>query len=299
MNDLVLPFQVEASGLRGRLVRLGPALDTILTKHAFPEVVARALAETTTLTVLLAGMLKYDGVFTLQIKGDGPIALAVADVTSGGAIRAFAQFDPERTAAAVADAAIAPAPALFGKGHLAFTVDQGADTERYQGIVELNGKTLTDCVQHYFRRSEQIETGIVAAVDRDETGAWRSGGIMLQRLPAEGGLPGNAGEGDEDAWRRAMVLLTSVTIGELTDPRLPAPDLLHRLYHEDGTRVWDAKPLAFGCRCSRERVATMLSQLPRAEVDALRVNGRVEVTCQFCSTTHAFDEAQLAEVYAG
>lgn len=296
MSDLVLPFQVEASGLRGRLVRLGPAIDTILGKHASPETVSRALAETTALTVLLAGMLKYDGVFTLQIKGDGPIGLAVADVTSEGNLRAFAQFDPARTAAAESDVAIAPAPALFGKGHLAFTVDQGADTERYQGIVELSGKTLTDCVQHYFRRSEQIETGIVVGVDRDPAGAWRAGGIMLQRLPEEGGHQG-AGEGDEDGWRRAMVLLASMTTAELTDPTLPPAELLNRLYHQDGVRVWEAKPLAFGCRCSRERVAAMLAQLPRAEVETLRVNGKVEVTCQFCSTTHVFDDAQLAEVY--
>lgn len=297
MNDLVQPFQIESSHLRGRMVRLGTEIDTILTKHAYPEPVARFLAETVTLAVLLSSMLKYEGVFTLQTKGDGPISLMVADVTSAGDIRAYAQFDEAALAKAADDVAIAPAPALLGKGHIAFTVDQGADTDRYQGIVELYGKTLADCVQHYFRQSEQIETGVTVAVERDEEGHWRTGGIMLQRLP-EPNTPGPATD-TEDDWRRAMILLTTVTSEELTAPELLPSQVLMRLFHEDGVRVWSPNMLRFGCRCSRDKVSGMLSRLPRKEVESMKVDGVVEVTCQFCSTAYRFDDAQLKAVYEG
>jgi molecular chaperone Hsp33 len=299
-DDFVLPFQIEASRLRGRVVKLGPAIDEILTRHDYPPTVARFLAETATLAVLLASMLKYEGIFTLQTKGEGPIRLMVADVTSVGDVRAYAQFDEQAVAKAEADVEIAPAAALLGKGYIAFTVDQGPDTDRYQGIVELYGKTLTDCVQHYFRQSEQIDTGLTVSVDREvkpdgTPGQWRAGGIMIQRLPQEQGL---VASDKEDDWRRAMVLMASVTGDELLSTDLAASDLLYRLFHEDGVRVYDGHALRFGCRCSRERVETMLRSLPREEVQELKIDdGRVEVTCQFCSTDYHFTDADLDRVY--
>ncbi|NYZ16027.1 Hsp33 family molecular chaperone [Azospirillum sp. RWY-5-1] len=299
MDDLVQPFQIEASRLRGRMVRLGPELDDILNRHAYPEPVARFLAETLALAVLLSSMLKYEGVFTLQTKGDGPISLMVADVTSVGDLRAYAQFDEEALRKAGDDVDIAPAPALLGKGYIAFTVDQGADTDRYQGIVELSGKTLADCVQHYFRQSEQIDTGVTVGVGRDEAGGWRAGAIMMQRLPPDQGPAAVLASDTEDDWRRAMVMLTSVTTEELLNPELGASTLLYRLFHEDGVRVWPPQALRFGCRCSRERVETMLASLPREEVQDLKVDGVVEVVCQFCSTAYRFDDAELERVYGG
>lgn len=302
VDDLVQPFQIEASHLRGRMVRLGPTLDEILARHAYPDAVAKFLGETMTLAVLLSSMLKYEGIFTLQTKGDGPIKLMVADVTSVGDVRAYAQFDEEELRKAGDDVEIAPAPALLGKGHIAFTVDQGQNTERYQGIVELYGKTLADCVQHYFRQSEQIDTGVTVTVGRSDQGHWRAGGIMLQRLPEQ--QPGAAAQlssDSEDGWRRAMVLMASTTSDELLDPDLRANDLLFRLFHEDGVRVWPPSHLRFGCRCSRERVVTMLSNLPRAEIETMKVEGgnEVEVVCQFCSTAYRFDDADLDKVYEG
>ncbi|SMH57095.1 Hsp33 family molecular chaperone [Azospirillum agricola] len=299
-DDLVLPFQIEASRLRGRMVKLGPAIDEILTRHDYPPTIARFLAETAALAVLLASMLKYEGIFTLQTKGEGAVKMMVADVTSVGDVRAYAQFDAAELAKAERDVDIAPAAALLGKGYIAFTVDQGPDTDRYQGIVELYGKTLTDCVQHYFRQSEQIDTGLTVAVDRatnpDGTpGGWRAGGIMVQRLPQEQGV---LASDDEDDWRRAMALMASVTGEELLDRDLPAADLLYRLFHEDGVRTYAEHGLRFGCRCSRERVETMLQSLPREEVQELKIDdGRVEVTCQFCSTDYHFTDADLDRVY--
>jgi len=295
-DDLVLPFQIEASGLRGRLVRFGPLLDDILGRHAYPEPVAHLLAETVVLTALLASALKYEGVFTLQAKGDGPVRLVVADVTADGAVRAHAVFDETRLAEAEGSTTV---PALMGKGHLAFTVDQGADTERYQGIVDLSGETLWECAQHYFRQSEQLQAGLRSAVrltpPEEGRGGWRGGGIMLQRLPdPEKEVPTDR----EDDWRRSMVLLGSATDDELTEPKLAGEALLYRLFNEDGVRVFAAQPMRFSCRCSRERVTAMLSSLPRAEVESLAVDGRVDVDCEFCNTRYVFDEDQLAALYA-
>ncbi|HEY9348984.1 MAG TPA: Hsp33 family molecular chaperone HslO [Inquilinus sp.] len=288
-DDLILPFQIEASGLRGRLVRFGPLLDEILGRHAYPEPVAHLLAETVVLTALLASALKYEGVFTLQAKGDGPVRLVVADVTTDGAVRANAMFDEARLTGTATTV-----PALLGKGHLAFTVDQGQDTERYQGIVDLSGETLWECAQHYFRQSEQLQAGLRSAVRHGENG-WRGGGIMLQRLPdPEKQVPTDR----EDDWRRAMVLLGSATDDELTQPALSGEALLFRLYNEDGVRVFPSQPMRFSCRCSRERVASMLKSMPKAEIESLAVDGRVEVACEFCNTRYDFDRDQLAALYA-
>jgi molecular chaperone Hsp33 len=297
-DDFVLPFQIEASRLRGRIVKLGPAIDEILTRHDYPPTVARFLAETATLAVLLASMLKYEGIFTLQTKGDGPIRLMVADVTSVGDVRAYAQFDPEALAKAERDVDIAPAAALLGKGYIAFTVDQGQDTDRYQGIVELYGKTLTDCVQHYFRQSEQIDTGLTVSVDREvkpdgTPGQWRTGGIMIQRLPQEQGL---VASDKEDDWRRAMVLMASVTGDELLSTDLAASDLLYRLFHEDGVRLFTAKPLRAFCRCSEGGVRGMLRSFPAEEWrDMAEADGQIHVTCEYCSRVYAVTPESLEE----
>src|SRR5271163_1024631 len=166
-DDLIQPFRIDPFALRGRLVRLGPAIDRILSQHDYPEPVAAMLGEAITLAVVLAGALKYDGVFTLQTKGDGPIRLIVADVSTDGAVRGYAQYDEAKLDAADADGEAPRSVArLLGAGYIAFTVDQGEETDRYQGIVELAGATLADCAQHYFRQSEQIQAGIKLAVGR-------------------------------------------------------------------------------------------------------------------------------------
>ena len=166
-DDLIQPFRIDPFALRGRLVRLGPTIDRILSQHDYPEPVAAMLGEAITLAVVLAGALKYDGIFTLQTKSDGPIRLIVADVSTDGAVRGYAQYDARELEAALAarrDGASPSVPVLIGSGYIAFTVDQGEDTERYQGIVELTGATLAECAQHYFRQSEQIQAGIKLSV---------------------------------------------------------------------------------------------------------------------------------------
>lgn len=303
-DDFIRPFQIEAAGLRGRLVRLGPALERIVGGHDYPDAVAQMVGQATALSTLLATALKFDGVFTLQTKGDGPISMLVADFTSPGRLRAFAQFDQERLDTVLAEfgAESDSVPRLMGGGYIAFTVDQGPETERYQGIVALEGASLADCAHAYFRESEQLETALVVAAQRVENGGerqWRAGGLMLQRLP-EGdpsliarGAEFERSEYSEDAWRRAVSFLASAQRGELTDPDLPADDLLFRLFHEDGVRVFEPQPLAFGCRCSGDRAVTVLRSLTAEERADLRIDGRYVVKCEFCAAEYAYSEEDL------
>ncbi len=293
-DDLIRPFQIEGVGVRGRLVRLGPALDQILHRHDYPDLVANLLGEAVALSCVLAGALKFDGIFTLQTKGDGPISTLVADFKSPGDLRGYAQFDAD--AVGDIDTSTAPSiPRLQGAGHIAFTVDQGADTDRYQGIVALEGHSLADCAHNYFRESEQIETAIALACARvSEDGPWRGGAIMLQRLP-EGdpsllarGVEVERDEVSEDDWRRVVTMLASARDSELTDPNLPGDDLLYRLFHEDGVRIFETTTLQPGCRCSSERAERILRQLPETELPDLAVDNQLIVTCEFCNASYTF-----------
>ena len=293
-DDLIQPFRIDPFALRGRLVRLGPTVDRILSQHDYPEPVAAVLGEAEALAVVLAGALKYDGIFTLQTKGDGPIRLIVADVSTEGAVRGYAQYDASRVGDAAPAEASPPVPPLIGRGYLAFTVDQGEDTERYQGIVELNGATLAECAQHYFRQSEQIQAGIkLSAARSGKEGAWRAGGLMLQRVPPEGGYEIIADD-VEDGWRRAMVLMSSATPTELVDPDLPPRRLLFRLFHQEVVRVFDPHAVEARCRCSRERIVSILRSFPAADIEELRNDAVTTVTCEFCNTRYDFTRAELA-----
>lgn len=291
-DDCVQPFLIDASGVTGRLVRLGAAIDRILDRHPYPDPVKKLLGEFLALGAGLAGALKYDGVFTLQTKGDGPVPMMVADVTSDGAVRGFAQVTGETPPeAAIGDA---PVPKLLGGGYLAFTVDQGPDMERYQGVVELSGGTLEDCVHHYFEQSEQFASAVKLAAGKGRDGHWRAATLCVQRLPEEGGVGARAAEETEDDWRRAVVLMATAKEAELLDPGLTPDALLFRLFHEDGVRVFDPRRLEDSCRCSRERSGRMLVALGRDELADLKLeDGTVEVTCQFCNRSERFSDADL------
>ncbi len=303
-DDAIQPFMIEDMRLRGRLVRLGPAVDAIVMRHDYPEPVAALLAETLVLACTLANTIKYEGVFTLQAQGDGPVRLLVADVTSAGHVRAYAGLDRARFAGLTETAPGNPVPRYLGAGHLAFTVDQGARTERYQGIVDLAGATLAQCAQHYFRQSEQIETVIHLAVGK-RSGKWRAGGLMVQRLPratqdfdTAWNMESLAEEEREDDWRKVAALVGSVKDAELLDPLLAPPQLLYRLFHEDGVRLYRRRPLADRCRCSRERAGNTLRMLERRELDEAKIEGAVVVTCEFCSRHERFDDHDLDALFA-
>jgi molecular chaperone Hsp33 len=292
--DLLRPFQLERSHLRGRFVRLGQTVDYVLSAHAYPPPVSDLLGQLLVLAGALAGGLKFKGSFSLQIRGDGPVRLLVADCTNDGRMRGYAGFDAE----AVADLADAAPMALLGKGVLALTIDQrSVGGEISQGIVDLAGETLSDCMLGYFERSEQVRTGIRVAVGKDPmTDRWQAGAIVVQALPVTD--PRKEMEADED-WRRAMVLLGTATDTELLDPALGPDDLLFRLFHEDGVRVFQPLTLFPGCGCDENRVTTMLQSFPLDDIEAMRQeDGGITVTCQFCSRVYQFDRDRLGKLLA-
>lgn len=300
--DHVQGFYLNKSGIRGRIVRLGPALDAIIRRHDYPEPVAAVLAEAMALTVALAYALKYDGVFTLQTKADGPVGMLVADIAKGGHLRGYAQFDAHKVKLAGVRSAL-----LLGKGYLAFTVDQGGNHERYQGVVDLIGRDMAACVHTYFRQSEQLDTGFRVHVGRDQDGAWHAAALMVQRLPEGGGYAANnnialgekQSEEREEDWRRTLVLMETTQDAEMFDADLDSARLLHRLFHEEGLETGESHPLHDQCRCSRARVAMVLSTLSKAELQEMKVDGTIKVTCEFCSSQYDFDDTQLDKLAAG
>ena len=290
--DVIRPFQVESAGLRGRFVRLGPIASTILSRHDYPPAVSRLLGEALVLTATFAAALKFDGVFTLQMRGDGPVSLVVADYVSAagkpGAIRGYAQFDAARLTQALAGGATPSVPRLLGNGQLVFTVDQGVK-DRYQAIVALDGATMADCAHAYFRDSEQIDTTIRVAAGLGRSGEWRAGCLMVQRLPEA-----HRGPTAEEDWRRVAVLAQSLSERELLDDALEPDALLWRVFHEEGVRVYNPVALEVGCRCTRERVEKVLGSFPRSEIAEMAVDGRITVNCQFCNRAFEFDPESIA-----
>jgi molecular chaperone Hsp33 len=293
--DQLQPFRIEKADLRGRMVRLEEVYGEVLAARAYPPPVGRMLGEALCLAALLAATLKYDGIFTLQAQGEGPIRMLVIDVTSEGGMRAHARFDERAFAGGdLDDGTIAR---LFGGGHLAFTVDQGPETDRYQGITELAGASLADCAHTYFRQSEQLQTAIKLAAGLDEGGrAGRAAGLMIQRLPDDEEEIYRATEGEEN-WRKSVILMSSLGDGELLDPVLSIDQILYRLYHEDGVRVYRPRLLAFSCRCSRDKVARTLAAFPADELEDMHTQaGSITATCEFCRTDYVFTDADLSSI---
>jgi molecular chaperone Hsp33 len=305
VDDIVLPFAVEALSTRGRLVRFGPAIDALLKRHAYPEPVSKLLAEATTLAALLGSTLKLEGRFQLQTKSDGPVSMLLVDFDAPSNFRALARFDKQRVERA------APGGNLLGRGHLAFTIDPGGDMTRYQGVVALENQGLEDAAHHYFERSEQIPTLVRLAVGETvapEGRTWRAGGLIVQYLPPAGPgrradfHPGDAPEGiephtveEDDAWAEAQALASTTEAHELIDPMLSGERLLYRLFNERGVRVFEPTPLAAQCRCSAEGVDAMLRSFPPEEVrHMIGDDGMIGVTCEFCSTKRVFDPADYS-----
>lgn len=312
--DAVVPFAVEALDARGRAVLLGDALDKVLSRHDYPEPVARLLGEMVVLTVLLGTSLKFEGKFIVQTQTDGPVSLLVVDFVTPDRIRAYARFDTDAVEAAVARDAARPED-LLGHGTLALTVDQGAHMQRYQGIVQLDGASLEEIARNYFRQSEQIPTEVRLAVGRlSERGgngalrrSWRAGGIVAQFLPDAPERsrvadlhPGEAPEGveihqidDDDAWAEVKALIGTVDDDELIDEAVGVHALLFRLFHERGVRVFDAQPVHEQCTCSHERVRSVIASLSPEERAEVVSDGSIEITCEFCSTVYRFAEEDL------
>ena len=304
-DDFVLPFSTDRSRINGRVIRLGASIDSILGRHAYPESVGRTLGEAIALTGLVGSGLKFDGRLIVQTKTDGPLGFLVVNYDVPGKLRGYASFD----AAALARAGNTSEGGLLGSGHLALTIDQGTDMDRYQGIVPLDASTLTGGALSYFRQSEQLPTFIRVAVARHFVGGqwrWRAGGLMIQRLARSGGKSTGGGlSGDErdlslegedaEDWTRARLLAETVEDHELLDPMLDSQRLLYRLFHEEGVRAFEPVSIAAVCRCSHERIVTMLGSFSAADLGDMReADGAVSVKCEFCATTYRVRPEDLA-----
>ena len=296
-DNIILPFQLQASGLRGRAIRLGSELDNIISAHQYPDAISHLLADTITLAATLSSMLKYDGVFTLQASSKGAVKTLVADMTHAGAIRGCATYDEDafgdlkKTASngiydgfSLSD--------LMGEGYLAFTVDMGDNAERYQGIVSLEGEHLQDSITHYFEQSEQLRTSLYLASRKTDKG-WRSGALMLQYLPDDhaenSDIVAFGDKSDKERkedWHRSKTLLQTCSDDEILDDEMHINELLRRLFHEEGVIIYSEKPIKHECRCSQDRVQRVIDGLSDDDKAHAAKDGKIEMTCEFCSKTY-------------
>ena len=290
--DEVQSFSVENTNVRGRLVRLGRAYEDILNNHNYPTQVAGQIGELLVMSISLSDSLKYDGRFILQTQSSGPINMMVAHVTSEGTIRSYARYEADKFNKTIKQNSV---PYLFGNGHIAFTVDQGADMKRYQGITALEGSNLAECAQNYFRQSEQIETAIILTANPVKK---KAAALMIQKMPVSNIHTDQPNplkpDEDDESWRNAVILMRSVDNEELLDNNLKASDILFRLYNESGVRLYNKKSLKFQCECSSEKLAKILASFPSKEIESMKKNeGIITSNCEFCGTDYKFNDEIL------
>ena len=279
----ILPFYLEGKPVRGRLVRLGSLAEALIPRHGLPEDVSRLLGQSLALTAGLAAALKFQGSFSLQAKGDGPVPMLLADCTDAGELRGYARAEGNPSG---------EAGALLGKGYLAFTCDQGPDMDRYQGIVAIVGDTLAEMTDSYFQTSEQLQAFVRLACRRTPQG-WRATALILERVAAEGGIEGVANEEADDAWVTATTLASTLKEEEMLDDALAPEQLLHRLFHAEGLLVDRARALSYGCRCSRARLAGVLQGFPESDLDEMAEGGLITMNCEFCNVAFRFDRTEV------
>lgn len=297
MNDKCLFFNLNNNIFRGRIVRLDNVLNDIFSHQVYPDNVAAAVAETSALGVLIASLMKFDGIFTLQMQGNGPLSVLVADVTSEGKVRATAKYDAEAIEEAQAlrktKGEIEPAPHWLGQGNLIFTIDQGKNTDLYQGVVDLQGKNLAECALRYFKNSEQIDTHLRLFLQKGDK-VWKSAGILIQKMPTKGGKDELDDENEiNELWNEDKILTDSLKQEEIFDKNLSLEDILFRLFHEHQVRVTKENEYSFGCRCNREKLLNTLSSMKKEDIDDMVEDGKITATCNFCGQVYSFDKGEL------
>jgi molecular chaperone Hsp33 len=295
----ITPFFLPRRPVRGRLIRLGPLADALLSRHSNEPAVTRLAGEALALVAALASALKYRGWFSLQAKGNGPVGMLLADCTDTGALRGYARADADRLADLLATTENPSAAALLGAGYLAFTVDQGPDTERYQGIVAIAGDTLPEMALRYFETSEQLRCAVRLACAHTAEG-WRASALVLEKVARDGGVDGDEDlAAGEENWRTATILAASVTDAELLDEALPPERLLYRLFHSEGVAIDRPRALAYGCRCSRQRLSGILEGFSADDLDHMAIDGDIVMTCEFCNCAFRFGRDEVRGRHAG
>jgi molecular chaperone Hsp33 len=289
----VLPFFLPQRPVRGRLVRLGTLADALLTRHHNFPVVTKLVGQALALAAGLSTALKFRGSFSLQAKGDGPISMLLADCTDAGELRGHALTNAAKLEVLLARDRVPSAGALLGTGYLAFTVDQGGEQNRHQGIVAIQGGSLAEMALHYFDTSEQMLCQVHLACEQTSTG-WRAGALILEKVAGAGGIDPNLSDAAQAAsWHTATTLAATLTDDELLDDNLPADRLLYRLFHTEGVAVDRARALSFGCRCSRARLATILEGFPAEDLDHMTIDDDIVMTCEFCNYDFRFSRQDV------
>jgi molecular chaperone Hsp33 len=291
-DDLVAAFQIEGWPVRGRVARLSDVVDDILNRHAYPEPVANLLGEACALAALVGSSLKFEGRLIVQAQGDGPVAYVVCDYDTEGSLRGYCRYDAERVAEASKGFVRPGARTLLGEGVFVMTIDQGPDSERYQGITAIEGETLALCAERYFDQSEQTPTRVrlaVAQLATEDGFAWRAGGMLIQNI-AEDEARGST----RDVWERAQALFETLGEDELVDPTVSSELLLYRLFHEDGVRLFEPRPLRAFCRCSQDRILGVLQSFGADErTGMVEDDGKIRVTCEYCSRVYEIEPGSV------
>lgn len=296
-TDIVCPFLIDSGLTRGQAVRLQKTLDTIISQHNYPEPIGILIAQSALLTALLASIIKFDSVFTLQIQGSGPVSMLAVDMTADGKMRGYSRFDESAVNKAYEDIQEKNAdfvPAFFKEGTLSFHVE--TNDQSYQGITALDQPTLADCVLAYFRQSEQIATALKIEVDPpSQTGkGWIGSALMLQRLPVDKKISESFQENEiDDLWETAVILLHSATKKEMLDEKLSLEKLLYRLYHTNNLHFFIQKAIQFGCRCSKDKVIKMLRNFSEQDRQEMIIDGKIKVDCQFCGKSYTLTPEDL------
>jgi molecular chaperone Hsp33 len=290
-RDCLHRFIFEQFPFRGHLVHLDAAWRALIEHRDYPAAIRDTLGEAVAASLLLAATIKFEGVLSLQLQGDGPVHLLLVQCTSGLGVRGLARYretlpKDDRGALRIVD--------LIGAGNLTVTLETGDGTQRYQGIVPIVGERLAESLQVYFENSEQLPTRLWLHADADGVS-----GMLLQRLPALSARAGADVAEDaavDDAWRRVQLIGDTLTPEELRT--LADVEILHRLFNEDDVRLFEPSPVYFRCRCSRERVSGMLQGLGESETrSVLAERGEVEVRCDFCNRAYVFDAVDVAQIF--
>lgn len=294
----VTPFYMPMRPVRGRLVRLGVLSDALLNRHDYHPAVTPLAGQALALVAALATALKFTGSFSLQIKGDGPVRMLLADCTESGALRGYANVTLPKLTALLEQHPTPTARQLIGDGFLAFTVDQGPDMERHQGIVSLTGDTLEDMALHYFDVSEQTHCFLRLACTRTEAG-WRAAALVLERIAGAGGVdPEMDQQAQDESWGTAIVMAATVKDQELLSDSLTADRLLWNLFGTEGVAVDRPRPLTYGCRCSRARLTDILGTFGTDDIDHMEQDGTIVMRCEFCNFDFRFTRADIARPIA-
>lgn len=297
-DDQVAALQIGEGSVRGRIIRMGEALDKALGGARYPEPVARLLGEGVLISALVARSLKFKGKLLVQAMGtnEGAVSMLVAECTTDGNIRAYARFNQDALDRILAETPRPGAHTLMSGGEeggtFAMTIDQGADMERYQGLAAIEGDSLAACAEHYFRQSEQIPTRLHLSVGQiQEPGqdpTWRGGGVMVQRIAGD-----QARSETDDAWDVSKAVMATLSDEEMLDPNLGSDELLYRLFHEQGVRRAAPDNIEANCSCSRDRLKNTLQTFDAQAISDMMQDGKITANCEFCGVDYVFEAADL------